>query len=642
MDPQMLPECHATVPPPREPLAEARFRELIEGLDAIVAEYDARSCRFTFVSQRAEQLLGHPTSQWLESGFWERILHPEDRSRAVEFCQMAVAQAVDHEFEYRVVSSQGRVFWLRETARVVRDVDGRAERLFILMTDESARKRAEFLLESQRSILELVAQAATREAVLGAILQMLSVLLPGVGLALLVQEGARARVGALRGFSEAELQPYLQAQAPGSFPIRASDGHLLGALVTHPHGSRDLGQEEHASLQLAVHLAALALERAEIQEALESRMKALAEADRRKDEFLAMLGHELRNPLAPMLTAVKMLPAADESRRPRLVGTLERQLEHLVRLVDDLLDVARVSQGRIQVCKAPVELTSILNQAVEMVRPFIHQQQHRLSLSFPPGPIELMGDSARLQQVFVNLLNNAAKFTPTRGRISVSVDIQGPDITVSVQDTGIGIAPTLLPHIFELFRQGEQPLARSQGGLGVGLTLVRELVAQHGGSVEAHSDGPGQGSTLLVRLPHAPRPREERGAPKAPPVLEGHGQGRRILLVDDNVDAAETLSDYLQGQGHDVRTAFDGNAALHSAASLAPDVIVLDIGLPELDGYQLAQRFRAAHPTASALLIALTGYGQARDKARALAAGFDHFLVKPINPEDLARLLRSN
>ncbi len=379
-------------------------------------------------------------------------------------------------------------------------------------------------------------------------------------------------------------------------------------------------------------------ERKRLEEALRFRAEQLAESDRRKDAFLAMLGHELRNPLAPIRNAAEvMLQHGLSDPTMRWVhGVIDRQASHLARLVDDLLDLARISQDKIVLHREPVELAAVVRQAVETSRPQFERRRQALAVSLPDEPVWLDADPTRLGQVFSNLLNNAAKYTEEGGRISLRAESEGDGaVAVRVRDTGIGIAPELLPRVFEPFVQADTSLARTQGGLGIGLTLVRRLTEMHGGHVEAFSEGPGKGSEFVVHLPTraraaAPAPRADRAGP---------GVGRSVLVVDDNVDAADSLAMMLQIYGHRVRTAFDGEGALSAVRAERPDAVVLDIGLPQMDGYEVARRLRAEPGGERILLIALTGYGQAGDRQKAMGVGFDHHLVKPVDPAALQRLL---
>jgi PAS domain S-box-containing protein len=369
--------------------------------------------------------------------------------------------------------------------------------------------------------------------------------------------------------------------------------------------------------------------------------KALKEADRRKDEFLAMLAHELRNPLAPIRSAVGLMHLAGtgDSQLAWCRDVIDRQVAHLSRLVDDLLDVSRLTRGKIHLREEAVDLAAVVSQAVETVRPLMQERGHALTVVLPQEPISFRGDATRLAQVFGNLLHNAAKYSADGGRIALTAAREDGQVVVRVRDNGMGIARDVLPHIFEPFAQGDRALDRAQGGLGIGLTLVRRLVEMHGGTVAAHSDGPGLGSEFVVRLPAEPAAPPE-AAPAAPDSRRG-GEHRRVLVVDDNGDAAESLALLLQTIGHETRVAHDGPGALKEAETFGPDVVLLDIGLPGMDGYEVARRLRRLEPARSALLVAVTGYGQDEDRRRSKEAGFDHHFVKPVDPATLADVLHA-
>ena len=368
---------------------------------------------------------------------------------------------------------------------------------------------------------------------------------------------------------------------------------------------------------------------------------ALKDADRRKTEFLAMLAHELRNPLAPIRSAVQFLRLADGDReavRP-VFEMMERQVAQMARLIDDLLDVSRISRGSFELRSERVELAAVLQQAVETVRPLCADGEHELTVMLPARPVHLSADPARLIQIVGNLLNNACKFSGRGGRIRLAVERDGDQIVIRVGDDGIGIAATELSRVFEMFTQLDTSLARSRGGLGIGLTLVRSLVEMHGGSVEARSGGAGQGSEFVVRLPlPAGLPASPQDAsPAAPAPMAPALAGRRILVVDDNRDAADTLAMLLAVSGHEVRTAYDGLQAVEAAATWRPDVVLLDIGLPGLDGYEAARRMRAQRD--GVVLVAMTGWGQDDDRRRSREAGFDAHLTKPVDYADLTKVL---
>jgi CheY-like chemotaxis protein/nitrogen-specific signal transduction histidine kinase len=371
--------------------------------------------------------------------------------------------------------------------------------------------------------------------------------------------------------------------------------------------------------------------------------RELQAAHLQKDEFLAMLAHELRNPLAPIRNAIEILrdPESAAGTPPELLDMMERQVSHLVRLVDDLLDVSRILRGKITLRKENIELASVISRAVETARPLIDAGSHELTIDLPPDPIHLHGDVVRLSQIFANLLNNAAKYTEPHGHIRVTAERVGNEAIVRVRDDGMGISPQLLPRVFDLFSQAERSLDRSQGGLGLGLTLVRRLVEMHGGRIEAKSEGPGRGSEFGVRLPiHA----TNENQPKAPVVNSAvvsrvPGPSRRILVIDDNVDAAESLATLLRRAGHHVETAYDGRSALAEVEVLRPEAVLLDIGLPGMNGYEVARHLRKGPATNGVILVAVTGYGQAEDRRLALEAGFDHHLVKPIDPDVVSSLI---
>jgi PAS domain S-box-containing protein len=369
---------------------------------------------------------------------------------------------------------------------------------------------------------------------------------------------------------------------------------------------------------------------------------ALRDADRRKDEFLATLAHELRNPLAPIRNSLQILkmPRIDASTAQQTREMMERQVHHLVRLVDDLLDVSRVMRGKIELRKEPVELATVVARAVETAQALIEAQEHELVIDLADESLLLDADPVRLTQVIGNLLTNAAKYTEAHGHIWVTARRIGDEAIVRVRDSGIGIAAEMLSHVFELFVQVDHAASRSQGGLGIGLTLVKNLVEMHNGSVEAHSLGLGQGCEFVIRLPLAVKADEQRAATlEAPHATAPAYTGHRLLVVDDNKDAADSLAMLLRMRGHQVRIAYDGAGALALAAAEIPDVVFLDIGMPVMDGFEVARRMRAISGLEKVILAALTGWGQLEDRRRTAAAGFDHHLVKPPEPDVLESLL---
>lgn len=420
------------------------------------------------------------------------------------------------------------------------------------------------------------------------------------------------------------------------FPLRAR-GRKLGALMLG--AARRLAAAELALAAELADRAAIALDNALL-------YSSIQEADQRKDEFLAMLAHELRNPLAPIRSAVAVMRrlGSDDPTLQWSRDIIDRQVEHMTRLVDDLLDVSRLTQGKIRLDKAPVALAAIVERAVETSRPAIDGRRHSFTVTLPPAPVYLDGDAVRLAQVFTNLLNNAAKYTPEGGVISLTAEgAAGEQVVLRVRDNGSGIPREALPHVFDLFTQANRSLARSEGGLGIGLTLVKSLVEKHGGQVEAKSEGAGQGSEFTVRLPvltGAPAEAAITRKPRSPHKLS---LTMRILLIDDNVDSNDALETLLLLNGHDVRTATDGTTALQQAREFKPQLILCDLGLPGMDGYEvikrLHQQLREQADAPRPVIAALTGYAQTEDLKRSREAGFDHHLVKPIDADALQELI---
>ena len=462
----------------------------------------------------------------------------------------------------------------------------------------------------------------------------------GVGALLLPEEAALpAHHVALRGFLAAQPPwsdlPILILTRPGLESAATEEaGRVLGnvTLIERP--------VRVATLVSAVRTAIRARERQyQIREHLEERIRseaALRLADQRKDEFLATLGHELRNPLAPLLTAHHLLKTAS-LRDPvavRVSGVMERQLTHLVRLVDDLLEVSRITRGLIEMHRETLDLAAIVNAAIDTSRPVIEAAGHELVVDAPARPIAVAGDAVRLTQVFANLLTNAAKYTNGGGRIAVAIRQEGEVATVSVSDNGIGIAGDQLASVFDMFTQLDRSNRRAQGGLGIGLTLVRSLVEMHGGRAEARSGGLGHGSEFVVELPAVDASGLQPAVVTAPQPFPA----RRVLIVDDNRDAAETLGALLFALGTAVEVVHSGQAALDALDRFEPDCVVLDIGMPGMDGYETARRIRAS-AFSGVLLVALTGWGQEHDQRRAEAAGFDHHIVKPPDLDRLRDLL---
>ncbi len=406
-------------------------------------------------------------------------------------------------------------------------------------------------------------------------------------------------------------------------PIRNSEGEIAGVVLVF----RDVAIRRQA------------------EKALHERSEQLAEADRLKNEFLAMLAHELRNPLAPIQNALQLIRTQGFEKTdnaPDLSAIMERQVESLVRLVDDLLDVSRITRGKIGIHKQPVDVNAIVSRAVESSRPLVDARHQKLEVSLPQEPIRVDADITRMTQVLLNLLNNAAKYTPKNGHICLNVERDRGEVVFRVRDDGVGIRPEMLSKVFDLFSQSEQTLDRSEGGLGIGLTLARRLTEMHGGTVAAFSDGPGKGSEFIVRIPilkeHSPiaASATEKATTDGKP---GKSAGQRILVVDDNRDAANTMALLLRKWGHDLYMAYDGHEAVTAAETHKPDLILLDIGLPGRDGYEVARLIRAQPELAGTTIVALTGYGTEKDRQRSRAAGFDEHIIKPVDFNRLKELI---
>ena len=482
------------------------------------------------------------------------------------------------------------------------------------------------LIETERQVLAVRATSGIEEA------------LPPAAIPL--GAGFSGRVALAHGPVVADDDPEL-----GASGIRS----LLGApLIVHNKvtgvirvGStqpRRFSESDARVLQLVADRAALAIENAHLYQAERSARNEAEAANRAKDHFLAMLAHELRNPLAPIRSGIYLIGRrlGDDPLIERTREIIERQLGHLTRLLDDLLDVARITQGKIELVRTPLDLAAAVTEAMEAARSLTDSKGHTVRLELPERMVRLEADPTRLVQIIDNLLSNAAKYTPAKGVITVSAGEDDGWAVVSVKDTGIGIRPELLPRVFDLFSQLEPSTARTEGGLGVGLTLVRRLAELHGGRVTAHSEGPGMGSEFVVYLPagaRAPHPTEDSQGP----IM---AISRRILIVEDNADAADMLRTALELDGHQVWVARDGQAGVAAAVAEPPDIMLVDIGLPGLDGYDVAREVRSALGR-RVRLVALTGYGQPADRQRAAEAGFDAHLVKPLDPDDLKVLIQN-
>ncbi|MDI3288965.1 ATP-binding protein [Polyangium sp. 15x6] len=552
------------------------------------------------------------------------------------------APIVAHDLLLRVEEAEATLAAIRagEVDALVVSADG-APRVFVLRGADHA----------HRTLLETLNEGAMTISGDGTILFANRQLAEMLGRPLGKVLGASLRecVGpAEAGTFDALLAAAKGGSAKGEISLQQASAAPLPVMLS----IRDAGEEDPTFTVVATDLTPLKAAEAALRQAndeLEARVaartaelvkanEALREADRRKDEFLSMLGHELRNPLAPILTAAEMIRVAThgDARVERFRSVIERQARNLSRLVDDLLDVSRITRGTITLQTKLVDLGTIVRSAVDAARPLVDASGHTLRVSLPAAPVLVQGDPTRLEQVIVNLLNNAAKYTERGGEIALSVVQDKACVTATVKDNGIGMPAELLPRVFDLFVQGERALDRSQGGLGIGLTLVKSLIAMHGGTVEARSEGVGKGSEIVVRLPHVLC---DAPSAKAQAAEEDPGSVQRALVVEDNADAADMLSELLGLWGYDVRAAQSGEEGVSLAATFRPHVVLLDIGLPGMDGFEVARRLRATRPTSQALLIGVSGYGQEADRRKAEEAGIDHQLMKPLDPQVLQGLL---
>ena len=636
-------------------------------------------------------------------GDFTKRLHPEDKARVEQQIRATLDEGVPYDVEFRIVRPDGTIRSLATRAQVEHDATGKpvrmsgaiydvTERVQLLAAERAARAEAERarrrleLLASASSLLSGSLEPATTLRRLGEVLT--PALADWCRIDLLDADGALVRgltynadpqrtqqaaqavqrlrvpetVGSMtwcvrtgqaytvnhespEDFAAAsdpallEFARLIRMRAHAVTPLVAR-GRTLGALaVAQAESGRSITADDAALLGDIAQRAALALDNARLYSEAEAARQQAELANRTKDEFLAMLGHELRNPLAPIVTTLKVMALRDDSVFRKERRLIERQVDNLARLVDDLLDVARIARGDVRLRRERVTLADVLARAAEMAAPLIESRGHALRLAQPPAALFLDGDPGRLNQVFANLLTNAARYTPEGGEIEVEVATKGDRCIVTVADNGHGIEPELLPRIFDLFVQGRQGPDRAGGGLGVGLALVKNLVGLHGGSVSATSAGPGRGSVFKVTLPLAGSASTAAGR-DAEVVPAPASRRARVLVVDDNRDAAQALVDLLEINDFEVRMAIDPIAGLALVEEFAPEVAILDIGLPRIDGYVLAARIRATDAGRRCRLIALTGYGMAEDRARTQAAGFAVHLVKPVDPDELLEAMR--
>jgi len=587
-----------------------------------------------------------PNQRWLEytgqcaedsqHGDWLASLHPDDMPLAARSYSEAIAGGQPLELEYRVRGADGRYRWFFVRQLPVRGADGAVQAWYGAAIDIDARRQAETALQESEGRFRALADGAPAliwqfgpDGRLEYVNQRYAEV-TGATLADLLPDGWRAGV-------HPDDQPYFLAAAGDALGdrvpfhlrlrVRTRDGQWRWFEVHFaPWFAPDGAYRGHVGIGI------------DITDGVQAE-DALREGDRRKDEFLAVLAHELRNPLAPISNAVQMLRCADGKRKAdRVMEMASRQVKHITRLVDDLMEVSRITRGKIELARQPVLLTDVVAAAVETSRPALDGARHAFTQHVPDERFVLDADKVRLTQVFSNLLNNAAKYTDPGGRIELSVRREGEYAVVAVRDSGIGIPSDKLGHVFGMFAQVEEAGARCQGGLGIGLAMVHKLVEMHGGSVQARSDGVGRGSEFIVRLPLAPA-----GAiparPQAAPAAARQEAHVRVLVVDDNRDAADSLCILLGSLGVEAHCVYTGDEALRRIPELRPDAVVLDIGMPGMDGYAVARAIRADAANAGIRLIALTGWGQEGDRERTRECGFDHHLTKPVDLAALQRLL---
>lgn len=666
-------------------LAEERLQLALEAGAMGAWHWDIRSSASLWLHGMASLHGLAPDAQMQDMADYGRLIHPEDRERVTVAVEAAVAERRDHRIEYRIVLPDGGIRWVEGRGRLFCDEHGEPREMAGICADITRRKTAEndmqFLAQASMELARLVDPQATMErlarlAVPGfadwcavdvlqddSSLRRLAVAHVDPAKVALAHElhlryppdpQAPSGTWNVLRTGQSELVPEItddmlvqslpdpeQLAAMRNLGLRSYIGaplktkeRVLGVVTfISAESGRLYGPSELALAEDLALRAAIAIENAELYQAVQ-------EADRRKDVFLATLSHELRNPLAPITNALALLQLAphDRTKVERAVRMMERQVRHMTHLVDDLMDIARISAGKMELRKQMVSLSAVLHNAVETSRPHIENARHQLLIDLPGTPMDLQADPVRLAQVFANLLNNAARYTHPGGRIALSAECHEDAFVVRVKDNGIGIQADMLKNIFSMFAQQRSPSDYSQGGLGVGLSLVEGIVALHGGRVEAHSNGAGQGSEFVVSLPRTTE--VTNSAPQAD-VKANSATLSRVLVVDDNVDAASTAAELLRLLGHEVGVAHDGREALEKAAQLRPDTVLLDIGLPDIDGYEVARQLRTSirdGALPAMRLIALTGWGQDKDKRLSAEAGFDLHWVKPVGVEQLRQI----
>ncbi|MGA7815974.1 hybrid sensor histidine kinase/response regulator [Caballeronia sp.] len=619
--------------------SERRYRALVEATTALVWSADANGNNIVSESQW-ERFTGRTPESHAGSG-WLDSVHHDDREEARRQWIQSVRMQTPHDFTFRMRRHDGVYRMVRAHAAPLYDDNRRLQEWFGTTTDVTEQYEAKAAIE-ERNLRLSAAMSAASMTIFSLDLATWSISWEGGPGSHTPRQGTTfSYEGALNYVhidDRAGLDAFLKQLANGQetdFPFEFR--LLLDGRERWMHGSALLHRSARGDpLQIVGSL---------IEITDRKRMELmLRETDRRKDEFLAMLAHELRNPLAPLRTAIALMQktALAEPKVQELAGLMQRQVQHMTRIVDDLLEVSRITQGHITLKQEPIFVGSAVYGAVEAVADMVESRAQRLEVSVPAGMMWIYGDATRLSQIFVNILNNASKYTPEGGHITVGVQAEDDRVTITIHDNGTGISADLLPDIFELFSQGERTLDRSNGGLGIGLSLVKKLVEMHDGTISIESPGPGMGTTVTVRLP---RLHQHERHPIHPPLATTptiatptQVAALRILIVDDNRDAADSLAMVCESETHTTRVAYTSHDAVSLAHDFLPNVALLDIGLPDIDGYELAKRLRPKGAKIP-VLVAVTGYGQAEDRLRAQVAGFDYHFVKPVDIDDLLGLL---
>ncbi|WP_233857017.1 PAS domain-containing hybrid sensor histidine kinase/response regulator [Paraburkholderia sp. HD33-4] len=615
-------------------LNERRYRVLVESTGALVwsagPNGDIRPAGEDWSRFTGDDVV--PLEDW----GWLDYVHPDDRATAQKVWVDVLQRCAPGSTMFRMRRYDGEYRMMHAQAAPLFDSQGKLQEWFGTTTDVTPQYEAKSAIEARNLRLSVAMQAA-RLTIVGFDLASRTLsfeegLAPRIDHVLTYDEALRNVHPDDRATLEQYVHRLIEGQDPGAnfeFRVRSAQGEQW------MQGSALL-QRSADGKPLRIIASVIDITQRKQLELM------LREADRRKDEFLAMLAHELRNPLAPLRTAIALLEKQPEpaSRPHELINLMRRQVEHMTRIVDDLLEVSRITQGRIVLQLEPVLVGTAVYHAVEAIAAMAEARHQQLHVSVGDPTTWVSGDITRISQIFVNILNNASKYTPESGHITVSVEADDEWVSIVTQDTGTGISAELLPKVFELFSQGERTLDRSDGGLGIGLSLVKKLVEMHNGTIAVHSDGPNLGTTVTVRLPRLHHLERHSAVALSEPAPGPARTALRVLVVDDNRDAADSLAMLCESEGHTACVAYSSVEALQAAPSFVPDVALLDIGLPDIDGYELARQLRrkgAAKP----LLIAITGYGQTEDRLRAQSAGFDYHFVKPVNIDSLLKLLAS-